>query len=380
MHQPKQTETGTVRITRSAFDPLTGKETPLGSAFNCILDSGVDYYFSNYGRIAEMCKFARIGDGTDPVKHDSGAITASQSGNTVTASASVFVAADSGGLLQWDTGEQARIVSVDSSTQATVDRAQTVASGQFTVHYVTRSALGNQLKYTDTCSQGAGENVTEIVAGTTVRYKTTKLFPAETATAQYKEIGYSNTATGTLNGMLVLDAPDTVGVGLQYKITFELLMTYTATAAAVVDGTPAATVKMLSTGAGIIASNGSLDEAGANDRWDIYYNGTAILSSADASAYAFGVKVSEVIPSGTAIEGVWNWEPYIAHSAAKTLTITVPTSYAGIFRSIFLKQSRSGYSGHGVWLAVVFAEAIEKDTDHVLQLAVTFRFNPVYTN
>lgn len=67
-------------------------------------------------------------------------ITASQSGTTVTASASVFNKIYVGARIIWDSGEQAVITEVDNSgssyadiTTATVDRSQTVSSSAATI-------------------------------------------------------------------------------------------------------------------------------------------------------------------------------------------------------------------------------------------------------
>ena len=86
-----------------------------------------------------------VGDGAVEVKDDSGAVTASQSGATVTASGSFFAAGDIGDLIVWDSGETARVTGYTDATHVTVAASQTVASAEFAIWRVQRYALGNEL-------------------------------------------------------------------------------------------------------------------------------------------------------------------------------------------------------------------------------------------
>lgn len=65
---------------------------------------------------------------------DSAAVTASQSGTTVTASGSIFTNVMVGRRIHWDGGDTAIIVTYTDATHVEVDRSQTVASGGFNIY------------------------------------------------------------------------------------------------------------------------------------------------------------------------------------------------------------------------------------------------------
>src|SRR5690606_11548336 len=137
---------------------------------------------------------AVVGTGTDPVRRDSGAVTLSRAGTTVTASAGFFEAADVGRLLKMDTGEDMRVISFASSTSVEVDTSRPIAATPGTVWYVNQTALVSESKRSNTYSTDGGANGSTFLVDTWT-HKRTFVFSAEAGPVVYREIGWSWTNT-----------------------------------------------------------------------------------------------------------------------------------------------------------------------------------------
>lgn len=203
-------------------DGLLVRRVPLKK--NLILDGGLDAVASR----AWVSNFthAVVGTGTTPTRRDSGAITFSRAGTTVTASAGFFEAGDAGRLLKFDTGEEVRIVTFTSATEVETADSGTIASAEGTVWYVNQTALATFSKGTNTYTNDSGDNGTTFLADT-LTFKRSFLFSAETGTVTYREIGWSHVGTGTsLFGRdLLAGAGVTLIAGQQLKAICELSVT-----------------------------------------------------------------------------------------------------------------------------------------------------------
>src|SRR4051812_11153701 len=111
---------------------------------NLILDSGLNKHASTgWASCFSTCIFGNQ-VGPTPVSRGPGAITFSQATTTITASGGFFVAADTGRLFKFDSGEECYLTFV-SATQATASISRTVGSGPGTVWYVNQTAVESVL-------------------------------------------------------------------------------------------------------------------------------------------------------------------------------------------------------------------------------------------
>lgn len=101
-----------------------------------------------------MRNYIEIGTGSLETRYDSGAVTASQTGTTVTASASFFSSGDVGNTIHWDTGETGWITSFTSATEVEVNKPQTVVSGEFTKYATNQTGLVAAIAGSRTNSDG----------------------------------------------------------------------------------------------------------------------------------------------------------------------------------------------------------------------------------
>ena len=187
---------------------------------NLILNSGMNEMAA---RALNNCwKFAVIGTGNSANKHSSGAITASQSGTTVTFSAS-FTNLSVGTTLKWDTGgEIAMVTTVTSSTSVEVDRSQTVSANTFASYRTEKTALDSESKRADVF--GTGDNGTTYDNATrTATYRREWEFAEEVANVNYNEVGFSwNTSTANLFSRIVLASTISMLTGQKLRLKYEL--------------------------------------------------------------------------------------------------------------------------------------------------------------
>lgn len=178
-----------------------------------------------------------IGTGTGLVRVDSGAITASQTGTTVTASAAIFDAGMVGHDIFWDAGQRAKVTAFGSSTSVTVDRTQSVPSGLFTVEYVARTALVSEVQRSlNSDGDGGFANVisNSIVGNEYVYEFTLTRVLTLTANQNLSEFGlFTNTASGgtltvyelfrdTLGVPITITIPSGKKIRVDHKLTVRI--------------------------------------------------------------------------------------------------------------------------------------------------------------
>jgi hypothetical protein len=169
----------------------TGKIEKRYSGKNLILDSGLTLWGEQFG--ASLTIACAVGDGTEVNVRDSGTITCSRSGTTVTTggAASFFEADDVGRLLRFDTGEETYISSFTSVSEVETVTSGTIAADEFNVQYVDTSILDNELARSGSYQTNSGDNGSTQSAGV-VNHKRTHIFSAVAAAVTYQEIGWSN--------------------------------------------------------------------------------------------------------------------------------------------------------------------------------------------
>lgn len=171
-----------------------------------------------------MTAQCRLGNGTTPTKRDSGNITFTRTGTTVTASDSFFLPADINRVLKFDSGPEMYIRAVISETVAEVDASGNDSATEGTIWHVEQSRLTNQLK--NVSANSSLENGSEYNAQTgAVRHRRTFLFAIESASVLYTEIGwsYSGGASTDLFGRdLIPGGGDALVANQQYRVRVDL--------------------------------------------------------------------------------------------------------------------------------------------------------------
>lgn len=204
------------------------------SKFHLITDAGLD----KVGTFAwlQCISTPIMGEGVTPtaIRRDSGAITFTQSGNTLMASAGFFTAADVGRLFKWGVGSagtELYITAFTSPTIVTVGGAPfTVSTPEVgTVWYVNTAALQTPIPgFSWTKNNDALENYsTAATAGDTctVTNQTTFYSSAFTAAKTVTEIAFSNSSTNADVFDRDLVTPSVAFlVGDQAKITVQLIV------------------------------------------------------------------------------------------------------------------------------------------------------------
>jgi hypothetical protein len=359
---------------------------------NLILDSGMNR--QAVGRWTGSFLYAMAGTGTSPTQVASGAITASQTGTTVTLSAE-FSEMAGGRLLRWDSGEYGYIVS-GSETSWELDRAQEVAAGTFTVYRVNQSKLDTFVKRTATYLAGAGNCGTVVdTPNGVVTMKRTFDFSAETVPIDYAELGTSwlNSDNPDLFSRMSLNPPVSLLADQQLRMVYELTVQLAPLVSiwegdANIVGWPVAPSTSLAAKAriqilamsGVELSGGqNFDVQGASKGLEPSNSGTQAasvgLSPNDTPPQAPGVAVART----TGAFGVYAAaQTYVAGSFEKFFVAVFPANVgAGSnFRSITYGGSNSGGSnspttslGSGAQaFVIVFDEPQTKSNTHSLTL------------
>lgn len=189
---------------------------------NLILDQGLDQVASN--SFFDLTRKCVLGDSTNPVKRDSGSVTVSISGEVATASASFFESGDVDRLLKLDSGQEVYITGYTSATEVAVSGADDDSASEFTIWYVNETGHGNELVRTSNLGSDTDDNKSTW-DGAKAEHKRTFIFPEETESRTYKEIGWSPaSATGqNLFGRdLIPGGGDSISAGQRYKVVVKL--------------------------------------------------------------------------------------------------------------------------------------------------------------
>jgi hypothetical protein len=177
---------------------------------------------------------ARIGDSNAANEIASGAITFTQSGTTLTASASFFTAAMVGGIFKWGSGSSGNeryIASYTSATQVTLDTSETVGTPDTgSVWMVQRTALVNQIAVSTGYRTNGGDNGISIVGNVATLQRTFTFAPPGVA-QNVNEIGYyKDNSTARVYGRIVLPSTVVVGTSNFLVLILQLELTYSPAA------------------------------------------------------------------------------------------------------------------------------------------------------
>lgn len=177
---------------------------------NLVLDSGLNALAQSTNAASTTSALTACRAGSDATSNStaSGAITFTQSGTTITASAGFFTAGMVGCIFKYGTGSggaEYYITAFTDSTHVTVDTSATVSTPTVaTVWFVQRNALLALIMTTGTYQTGAGDCGTSF-SGSTVTHKRTFQFLPQAGSINVNEIGWTTNTSGTLiNGRLVL--------------------------------------------------------------------------------------------------------------------------------------------------------------------------------
>ena len=218
----KQRAKGRIKV--MVVNPITGKiEQETHWCKNLLLTSGIDKLATM--RWMDLNTYMVYGDGADPTTDDSGAITASQTGTTVTLSSGLAAVA-ANRLIRWDTGVEAKIVS-GSGTSWTVSPSQEVSAGQFTVYRIEQTALTNELGRTASYLTGAGNTESTIIGGV-ITNRTTYNSATFGADKNIAEIGFSDLAAAGANltyRILLAGGAITVATGKVLRVVHDQIIT-----------------------------------------------------------------------------------------------------------------------------------------------------------
>lgn len=347
-------QSAAVRYQVSIHDAETGRAVKrLPAKRNLILDQGLDGIAVRSW--ANAFRAAAIGTGTIPTKRDSGAVTVSRTGATLTSSAGFFEAADVGRLFKFDTGEEVRITAFTNSTTVTTSTSGAIAASEGTVWYVNQTALAVESKRTDVYSNDGGANGTTY-SSPTVTQKRTFIFSAESSTITYREIGWSHTTTPGPNLFgrdLLAGAGVTLVSGQQLRVVVELAVSYA----------PVTPIAYTSIATGGWTANGTCGIESLFDILDINWGNTVrpsgmdiatspsldpsgtgrILLASDSVAVIPASLAQRVVP-GLIHEAVPSLGAYIAGSFIRTKSIGMSTLEANssAIRSIVLGGNGTG--------------------------------------
>lgn len=210
---------------------------------NLILNQGMDDFASQY--LCDLFLYCVAGSGTTPTSVDSGTTTAARAGTTVTLAGGSFLftntATDAGKMLKWDSGEEARIVTITDTTHAEVATSGTIAAGEFISYNTNQTGLTTELKRTNTYLTGAGNSDTTINAGAgTIAFKRTYDFTAEVGAVTYNEIGFSRVATVSNNlfSRILLSSGVALVSSQQLRVVYTLTVAFSPFSSTAIGASP----------------------------------------------------------------------------------------------------------------------------------------------
>ena len=215
----------------NALSGLIEKESPWRK--NLVLDTGLNSLAQAFPSAmpAQLSLACFIGDGSTPTSYTSGAITFTQSGNTLTASGNFFTSLMAGMLFKWGAGSggtENYVASFVSATEVNLLTSATVATPEVgTVWAVNQHALTHLLYSSDVYATASGDCGSTIV-GNVITHKRTINFPVKLAQYNVNEIGYNSAISQDtlLAGRIVLPATDVVPTSSYYQVIIQNVITY----------------------------------------------------------------------------------------------------------------------------------------------------------
>lgn len=216
------------RAKTRVVDSLTGKIVKeSGWSKNMIFDSGLNRLAGGVG-FANIFSFCQVGSSNAANSIQSGAVTFTQAGNTITASGSFFTSAMTGAILKYGTGSagQEQYITFVNSTTATSTISFTQSSPiAGTVWLVQQTALTAFLFSSNSYQTTGGSNTTTFT-GNQISLQRTFIFPVQGSTYNVNEIGYSNATGGAAcSGRIVLPSTDTVTPTQFYVVVLQMTFT-----------------------------------------------------------------------------------------------------------------------------------------------------------
>lgn len=341
---------------------------------NLLLDTGLDFVASNTW--VGCFNYCAVGTGITPTNNPSSAITFTQSGTTLTASASFFQSTDVGALFKFGTGTggaEMYVTAFTSSTVVTVSVSGTVGTGTVgTLWYVDQTGLTTEKARTGNLQTPNNTYNFSTMSGSVITHQRTFLFPAVGSGVTYTEIGWSpNSGAGAnLFGRdLIPGGGDSLAAGQQYQVQVQLLLTVgpasSTTAPSVITGWTAPGNCCLEYAA-FAAVNGTASFNG---------NSQSAEPSNSSNLYAATATTALQAMSGTtpvSLSGLSQYAgangSYVSKSFTQTRSVTMSTSQAnGSINSVGISDSVGTSS-----FRVLFSSTQTKDNAHTL--TIVFRF------
>jgi len=360
---------------------------------NIILNNGMDEVAARFW--GDLMVYGSVGTGTTATKLDSGVITATQVGSTVSASAPIFVtggapSGDVGNMIKWDTGDERRITAFIDSQNVTVTpaspNANSGAAGEFTIFRTNQTGLFGEVKRTNNYFTGL-PNTGASRSGNVVRFRRTFDHTAEVSNVQYTEGGVSWASSGanTHFARVVFPIPVTVLAGQLIRVVYELLLTLTpatpvalpSTVVGFVGGSGSESRQMV--GLATITPTGTTANAGIdNSQCSVEPSvgssnqSVAWLASSSAALSAFAATPTD--RSGSAIfSGQLTLVGYTALSFFRDKTITIGTSQGNStqIRSIGIGSTSNGQYAFPSYVLLLDSNQTKTSAQ---TLVLTFRF------
>lgn len=187
---------------------------------------------AQFFNVCDLFAHLKIGSGVNPNSINNPAITFTQVGNTITASAPFFTAPMVGGIFKYGTGsagaEQYISVVPGGGLSCTVlGPGMAVGVGTVaTVWQVQQTALQTWLANSTGYQTNPGDNST-VIAGGSITLQRTFIFATPGVTQNINEIGYddANAANGTCRGRIVLGSTDVVDNTHFYRVVMQMVFT-----------------------------------------------------------------------------------------------------------------------------------------------------------
>lgn len=318
--------------------------------------------------------FARniIGSGSSADKTESGAVTASQSGDTVTLSGAIG-ALESERVIKWDSGESSFILS-GGGTSWTASSSKSVSSGPFTIFHTNRTTADTGIKNSlaDNNSFSRTNNVSEGWS----QFTNVWTHEIETGNQNYNELCWTyrgNTSVGSnITNRIILPASVTVLEGQQLRVTLRVRANFspispTASSVSVLGwDIGSATEQLLLINSLIVNSgtDGLSNQGGLNPNAGVSNGARHIGLHTSSSLPAFNSSISGTSNTNPA-NGTTTNSAYVTNSFTRETVRSFSASQGNV----------SGIRGFVVndTMACLFENPVNKLDTHTL--SITFRRN-----